>query len=204
MNTEKEINIPVDLDGSNNELSNLLNDDDIEYIRVGRLTTAQLHHSLGRWIRNNWGLWAKDSEIFQFFSDLGLHHPDDMSSIILDSFAAKLKGEEFDLDGAVKYYQEYWKKMDAKGGKEHPYPTSQKFIFKRERKKLTNESISKAEWVGEVYKLLCKSQGDPENQKQVVNLQEWAFSIADNDGEDGYYAQGYTPKEAHDEVISYG
>jgi hypothetical protein len=41
-------------------------------------------------------------------------HPDDMSSIILDSYKAYLRNEQYDLSGAIKKYQEYWKKVQEK------------------------------------------------------------------------------------------
>ncbi len=40
---------------------------------------------LGKWIRNNWGLW-KGSRLYKFFKLKGITHPDNISSIILSSY----------------------------------------------------------------------------------------------------------------------
>ena len=48
-----------------------------------------LHHSLGMYLRNEYGLWSGDSELYRYLYDLGLRHPDDMSSVILESTGAK-------------------------------------------------------------------------------------------------------------------
>lgn len=61
--------------------------------------------------------------------------------------------------------------------------------------------MSKEQWINEVYELLCKSQGAPENDKESENLHEWAKSMASGDCD--YFAEGYTPKDAHDEELSY-
>ena len=72
---------------------------------------VQSHHGLGKWIRNNWGIWSKDSRLYEYFSKLGLHHPDDISGIILTSYHRHINKKELDLDKQVKHYIEYWKKQ---------------------------------------------------------------------------------------------
>ena len=67
----------------------------------------QYHHGLGRWIRNNWELWA-GSRLAKYFNDIGINHPDDMSGIILDSYWRQLNEKPIKLDEQIKYYQEYW------------------------------------------------------------------------------------------------
>lgn len=85
--------------------------DIMEKLKSGELTTTSLHHTAGRSIRNNWKLWG-NSDLEQWFQSIGIWHPDDMSSIILDSFVKTLKGEPIDLEGQVKFYQDYWEKMN--------------------------------------------------------------------------------------------
>lgn len=63
-------------------------------------------------MRNNWSLWG-DSGLSKWFKSIGIFHADDMSSIILDSLVRSLKDEPIDLDGQVKFYQDYWKKMKS-------------------------------------------------------------------------------------------
>jgi len=70
---------------------------------------AQSHHGLGTWIRNNWGLWEKDGQLHEYFTKLGLKHPDDMSGVILTSYHRHLNNKEIGLDEQVKHYIEFWK-----------------------------------------------------------------------------------------------
>lgn len=71
---------------------------------------AQSHHGLGRWIRNNWGLWSKESKLYDYLFKLELSHPDDMSSVILTSYHRHLNDKELELDEQIKFYIDYWKK----------------------------------------------------------------------------------------------
>ena len=68
------------------------------------------HFSLGMWMRNNWGLWQK-GPLAKYFNELGIYHPDDMSSIIMDSYIAKLRGERYDIDEAISTYHRYWQQV---------------------------------------------------------------------------------------------
>ncbi len=71
---------------------------------------ALLHHGYGTSLRNNWGLWDKESILHKYFRNIGIWHADDMSGIILTSVYRKIKGQEIDLEGQIKFYQEYWAK----------------------------------------------------------------------------------------------
>jgi hypothetical protein len=64
------------------------------------------------WLRNNWGLW-KGSRLSKWFNEKGIQAPDDMSGIILDSFWRHLNGKPLKLDEQIKYYQDYWKMIEA-------------------------------------------------------------------------------------------
>lgn len=70
--------------------------------------TSSLHFGAGTSIRNNWKLWAGTSDLSQYFRDLGILHPDDISSIIFTSLHRKLNEVDIDLESQIKYYQEYW------------------------------------------------------------------------------------------------
>lgn len=76
--------------------------------------TSSLHFETGMSIRNNWGLWARTSKISEYFSELGINHPDDISSIILTSLHRKLNGIDIDLDKQVEFYKEYWAESERK------------------------------------------------------------------------------------------
>lgn len=62
-----------------------------------------------------------------------------------------------------------------------------------EYRRLLAEAIEarKAEWIDEVYNLLCKSQGAPENETEEKNLREWAASFATE--ETPFFQEGMTP-----------
>lgn len=47
--------------------------------------TIGAHFGIGLWMRNNWRLWT-GSRLSRYFNDLGIIHPDDMSTIILTSY----------------------------------------------------------------------------------------------------------------------
>lgn len=64
--------------------------------------TSFLHMSLGLEIRNSWGLWKGNSEISNYFKDLKVNHPDDMSNIILTSFYRYLNNTDLKLEEQIK------------------------------------------------------------------------------------------------------
>lgn len=68
------------------------------------------HFGLGMWMRNNWGLW-QEGPLAKYFNELGIYHPDDMSGIIMESYIAKLRGEGYDIDGAISAYHRYWQQV---------------------------------------------------------------------------------------------
>lgn len=77
--------IPQNLQEAIEELDRKLNKEDKEYIvENGSLA---VHHSLGRWIRNNWGLWnEEDNGLKTSLKKLGYSHPDDMSNYIIKQY----------------------------------------------------------------------------------------------------------------------
>lgn len=72
--------------------------------------TASYHFSLGKYLRNNWGLW-KTNKLTKYFNDIGIIHADDMSGIILTSIYRVLHNKDMDLEKQVKWYRDYWTKM---------------------------------------------------------------------------------------------
>lgn len=70
---------------------------------------AAMHHSLGRQLRNDWNLWFNGTPLSDWFSSIGIHHGDDRSGIILESFQRKMSGQDIDLDGQIKWYLDFWK-----------------------------------------------------------------------------------------------
>jgi len=89
VDTVPQIYIPTDLPDCIRQLDSMLSPEDKAYIQSGR----SVHFSLGMWMRNNWGLW-RGSRLQTYFTDNGIHHPDDMSGVILDCYVKHLRGEK--------------------------------------------------------------------------------------------------------------
>jgi hypothetical protein len=78
------------------------------------------HFGLGMWIRNNWDLWATqhtppwENSLSDYFNNIGIKHPNDMSGIILTSYHRHKNGKDIKLEEQVKHYQDFWKKQNKK------------------------------------------------------------------------------------------
>ena len=46
---------------------------------------VQFHHTLGQWMRNNWGLW-RNSKLAQLLETKKIMHPDNMSGALLEGY----------------------------------------------------------------------------------------------------------------------
>jgi len=105
----KQIYIPRNLDECFSELQKVVKTEDLEAFKNKEEddAVASVHFSWGMWIRNNWGLRAK-SRLANYFNDMGVYNPDDMSGIILGAFWCHLNGKQFKLQERIKNYQEYW------------------------------------------------------------------------------------------------
>ena len=85
---EPEIDIPKTVEEAINILDNILSKEDKEYIF--KKGVFAVHHTLGRWIRNNWGLWVEEpNELKNNLIKLGFEHPDDMSHHIIEEYVKK-------------------------------------------------------------------------------------------------------------------
>jgi len=87
--------IPKDLGDAFVELDKMLPEIDRKEISAvtKRDEMIQYHFGLGMWMRNNWGLWG-GSRLQKYFTDKGMTHPDDMSSVILLYYWDWLKGDK--------------------------------------------------------------------------------------------------------------
>ena len=63
------------------------------------------HHTIGRWIRNEFGLWGGKSSLYRLLSEeKGLLHPDTMSQYVLEEYLKYLrKGDEIPDDDYVPF-----------------------------------------------------------------------------------------------------
>ena len=96
---EKEMNgekIPRNIEETIARLDSLLSMEDKEYLKENG--SIAVHHTLGMYIRNEWGLWT-GSELKNELEKKGLFHPDDMSDYIISEYIDVLKRREADETG---------------------------------------------------------------------------------------------------------
>ena len=75
---------------------------------------AKTHHSIGRWIRNEFSLWDKEKAIHKNFNRRwNITHADDMSGIILRCVHRELNKLPWDVEGLVKRYKKHWEDQNA-------------------------------------------------------------------------------------------
>lgn len=106
--------IPKELKFSFEYLNNNWDSKEIEIFKnitkKDTITPINYHFGIGMYLRNNLLRHnEKSEEITKFFNSLGIHHFDDMSSIILTSYHRYLNGENIELQSQVDKYSEYWK-----------------------------------------------------------------------------------------------
>jgi len=77
---------------------------------------GELHHGIGMWIRNKWGLWKKESDMYNYFNKMGLWHADNMSSVILKSYHRFVNGKDLNLKEQITHYLDYWKDYEKQNG----------------------------------------------------------------------------------------
>ena len=106
---QAEQNIPTTLAEAHKELERLLPPD--ELARIDKMETEDemitYHFTLGMRIRNSWGLRG-GSQLARHMQELGFTHPDDMSSVILDTFWCKRHKQDFRLKERAAHYKAYW------------------------------------------------------------------------------------------------
>ena len=78
-----EVPIPKTVDEAVKTLAKVVSKEDRDYLLENG--AISMHDSLGRWIRNEWGLWT-DSELKNELQKKGFEHPDDMSNYIIEEF----------------------------------------------------------------------------------------------------------------------
>lgn len=84
---------------------------------VDETTPILFHEGLGRWMRNHWGLWDH-GPLYRDLERYGLHHPDDMSGVILTSFWRRQHGRPLDIPDQVRRYEEFWQESRRRQAEE--------------------------------------------------------------------------------------
>jgi hypothetical protein len=75
-----------------------------------------LHGGIGMRMRNEWGFWTRDTELYNTLNNMGLWHADDMYNVIMTSYYRKLHGKELDLKGQIQNHINYWKEYEKING----------------------------------------------------------------------------------------
>jgi hypothetical protein len=113
-------NIPKNLTESFDVLDEIFSTskDDQDWINTSKEeeVVTRLHSGLGREIRNAWGFWTKDTELYTVLKNMGLWHADDMYSVVMTSYYRKLHGTELDLKGQIQQHINYWKDYEKING----------------------------------------------------------------------------------------
>ena len=68
----------------------------------------------GMGMRNGWNLWEGKNKLSKYFHNIGIYHPDDISSIIIKSYYRELNNEPILLNEQVNSYIAYWDQVKRK------------------------------------------------------------------------------------------
>ena len=96
--------VPLNLDQSIKLLLEGLPTEDLAAIQRSpnpAFALAGTYHSLGEWLRLNWSL-NSPTPLVQWFSEVGIAHPDDMICTIIKALYLKLNGLTIDLNEEVE------------------------------------------------------------------------------------------------------
>lgn len=84
-------------------------DDLMDLVTSDKEDLITYHHDLGRWIRNNWGLWEQ-GPLFGFMKALGFKHPDDMSQALIHEYWTRMNKLPSVLQEDMDRANEHWKR----------------------------------------------------------------------------------------------
>ncbi len=102
---ESESGIPRNLDECYQALKLKIRQPElILFMNTPEENLSRYHSGLGDWLRSQWGL-RQNSELQQYFLQLGVTHPDDMSEIILTSFHRHLNRQDIRLSDQVRSHR---------------------------------------------------------------------------------------------------
>ena len=109
----KPCETPINLQQAITALDSVLSVEDKEAMQeeAEEKFVVKHHHSTGRWIRNNWGLWKKGYSLYEWFKLQGIFHADDMSGIIFTSYYRKVNELPINLQEQIQKYIKYWQEQ---------------------------------------------------------------------------------------------
>lgn len=88
------------------------------------------HRSTGLWIRNNWIRGDRNPPLIKYFDSLGVHSPDDISSIIMLSYHRRLNHRPLEVEGQIKEYKKY---LNETRGCEEKYRAAALAVYNRHK-----------------------------------------------------------------------
>ena len=98
--------IPENLEECFIELKKILTEEQLAELKDGKEDKITWHNfSVDVWMRSNWKLWS-GSRLTEYFNEMGISYPRDMSRIILRSFHRHLHSRDIDLEQQVKSINE--------------------------------------------------------------------------------------------------
>lgn len=101
-------NYPPDLQSCWQKLDKIFTSEDLALITSEPESHMFKHHfGVGLTIRNFW-IRKGDGKLYNYFKTLGITHPDDISSIILDTYWCYKNNKPIRLDERIANYTEYW------------------------------------------------------------------------------------------------
>jgi hypothetical protein len=98
--------VPLDLEDAFVELERMIHPMMLQTMRKKSEDQMHSYHfGLGMWMRNHWGLW-QGSRLSRWFNDRGVHHPDNMTAVILETFWRRLNGLPLMLEDKLAAFKE--------------------------------------------------------------------------------------------------
>jgi hypothetical protein len=99
--------IPKDLFDAMDQLDKLIDEPSrAKFKQVSEEEAVRrLYFSLGRWIWVNWSL-LDGSRLSEYFREYGLHHGEDIATLIIRSYHRKLNGKDIDFKGQIAVLKE--------------------------------------------------------------------------------------------------
>lgn len=66
------------------------------------------HHSIGAFMRNEWGLWGSETRISKHLESFGIYHADDKSATIFRALWHRENGRLYRIREDVEMYRAHW------------------------------------------------------------------------------------------------
>ena len=114
--------IPKDMPDAFVELQNLSEPAGIQKFKLTSedVVASRLQGGIGRWMQINWSFF-EGSRFSHYLKSLGLHHPDDMSVVVMVSFHRHLNDLPLDIESQVLAIQknraiEHQERLERRNG----------------------------------------------------------------------------------------